>query len=156
MVEDIHNYQLPLSSWRTSGIESSKTANNEEVSRLSTGPAVKLGRERMRRESIKRRQRMRQKLCRFETDLTVFGQAFKEATWAERLGVINVIALKNKMEELQKELEAVSINIEMLEEERRKTGKEDAEEVLKRMVVTDVVSPLDNTDEEMVQEADDT
>lgn len=99
---------------------------------------------------------MRQKLCRFETDMTVFGQAFKEATWAERLGVINVIALKNKMEELQKELEAVSINIEMLEEERRKTGKEDAEEVLKRMVVTDVVSPLDNTDEEMVQEADDT
>lgn len=96
---------------------------------------------------------MRQKLCRFETDLTVFGRAFKEATWAERLSVINVIALKNKMEELQ---EAVSTNIEMLEEERRKTGKEDVEEVLKRMVVKDVVSPLDNTDEEMAQVADDT
>lgn len=99
---------------------------------------------------------MRKKLCRFETDLTVFGQAFKEATWTKRLGVINGIALKNKMEELQEELEAVSTNIEILEEERRKTGKEDVEEVLKRMVVTDVISPLDDTDDEMAQEADDT
>lgn len=40
--------------------------------------------------------------------LALFGQAFKEATCAERLGVANTITLKNKMEELQKELKGVS------------------------------------------------
>lgn len=62
---------------------------DEEVSRKSTDPTIQLEREKMRRDSRKMRQRMRQRLYRYETDLAVFGQAFKEATWAERLGVVN-------------------------------------------------------------------
>lgn len=45
-----------------------------------------------------------------------------------KTGVINAIALKNKMEALQEELEVVSRKIEMLEEEKRRAEKEDMEE----------------------------
>lgn len=75
---------------------------DKEVSRKSTDPTVQLEREKMRRDSIKMRQRMRQRLCRYETDLAVFGQAFKEGTWAERLGVVNAIALKTKWRRYKK------------------------------------------------------
>lgn len=71
---------------------------DEEVSRKSTDPTIQLEREKMRRDSIK----MRQRLCRYETDLAVFGQAFKEATWAERLGGVKAIALKTKWRRYKK------------------------------------------------------
>lgn len=64
------------------------------------------------------RPKMRHRLYRFENDLAVFGQAFKEATCPERLGVVNAIDLKNKMEALQDELEDTSEKIERVKEEK--------------------------------------
>lgn len=66
---------------------------------------------------------MRQRFCRFETDLAVFGQAFKEATWEERLGVVNAIALMNKIEAIKEEVEEVSRNIDKLEDARMTAGE---------------------------------
>lgn len=47
----------------------------EEVSRKSTDPTNQLERGKMRRNSIK----MRQRLCRYETDLAVFGGVTRRA-----------------------------------------------------------------------------
>lgn len=71
---------------------------DEEVSRTSTDPTIQIEREKMRRDSIK----MRQRIYCYGTDLSVFGQAFKEATWAEQLGVVNAIALKTKWRRYKK------------------------------------------------------
>lgn len=82
--------------------------------------------------------------------LALFGQAFKEATCAERLGVANMITQKNQMEELQKELEGVSRKIENLEERTKKIRQNESREgeregagPLRRVVASDVVSPMD-------------
>lgn len=79
-----------------------------------TDPTFQLEREKMRRDSIKMRQRMRQRLCRYETDLAVFVQA-----WAERLGVVNLIDLKTKWKRYK-----LSRQIETLEEKRKRTREE--------------------------------
>lgn len=76
----------------------------------------------------------------------------KEATWAERLAVVNAMTLKNEIEGLKGELEAVSR--QMLEEEKMGAGKEDVKEIQGRMMLSRLVEHC--MDEEMIDEDNDT
>lgn len=66
--------------------------------------------------------------------------------WDERLGVVKVIVLKNRVEGLQEELVMVSKKIEELKESRR--IRVDVKEVLKQLTSEDVLSPLMDVDDE--------
>lgn len=89
--------------------------SNAETLALDETETLSKSRDQERKkEQIKLRLGMRTKLSRFESYLAIFGKAFQDTTWNERLGVVKAILLRNRVEGLEKELVGVSRQIEEL------------------------------------------